>query len=123
MYTFATMLAMLRTYNSKYRSINHDYGMPNQLLRATKPGKRKKFFKYKPAFTCGFRGFPRTEIPLGITPAPTIDQVRRLERKYKTKLIVKLGLIYFKKDGEMFTKTVAIKRLNDIEVATGMCTG
>jgi hypothetical protein len=66
--------------------------------------------KYKPAFSMGFRGFPRTETPLGRTPAPTIDQVRELEKKYKVKLIVKEGLVYFKYGEELFTHERAKER-------------
>lgn len=51
---------------------------------------------YKPAFTCGFRGAPRTMKPLGSIPAPTIDQVRNLERAYMCRLHVRNGLMYFK---------------------------
>ena len=57
---------------------------------------------YKPAFSMGYRGFPRTMNKLGSTPAPTIDQVRKLERAYMCKLVVKRGLIYFR-DGTAFT--------------------
>ena len=57
---------------------------------------------YKPAFSMGYRGFPRTMNRLGSTSAPTIDQVRKLEQTYMCKLHVKRGLIYFK-DGTVFT--------------------
>lgn len=50
---------------------------------------------HKPAFSMGHRGFPRT-MRLGKVAAPTIDQVRKLERAYMCKLIVKDGLLYFR---------------------------
>ena len=80
---------------------------PQDLFKSLK-AKRPK--RYKPAFTMGFRGFPKTYKPCGSVPAPTMDQVRRIERAYMTKLHVKLGLLYFKEDGRVFTKEEAAKR-------------
>jgi len=70
--------------------------------------------RYKPAFTMGFRGFPKTESPCGTVKAPTQNQVRRLERKYETRLHVKAsgttGLLFFAADGVMFSKPEALRR-------------
>lgn len=68
---------------------------------------------YKPAFTCGFRGFARRMKPPGSVPAPTIDQVRRLERTYACKIIVKAGWMYFKEGGQIFTEEEAAIRQID----------
>ena len=69
--------------------------------------------RYKPAFTMGFRGFPKTYKPCGSVPAPTMDQVRKLERASMPKLHVKAGgLLYFKEDGRVFTREEAAKRRN-----------
>lgn len=56
---------------------------------------------FKPRASHGFRGLPRT-LKQHFVPAPTIDQVRKLERTYMCRLIVKGGLIYFR-DGTPFT--------------------
>jgi hypothetical protein len=74
--------------------------------------------RYKPAFTMGFRGFPKTYKPCGSVPAPTIDQVRHIERKYGQRLHVKSGvgpdglggLMFFKTDGVMYTPEEAARR-------------
>jgi hypothetical protein len=60
--------------------------------------------RYKPASSVGFRGFPKTETPPGMVAAPTIDQVRRRERKYGQRIHVKNGLMFFASDGYMWTK-------------------
>lgn len=70
-----------------------------QLRSAQKPARSTT---YKPAFSMGFRGAARTMTPPGNIPAPTIDQVRKLEQAYMCRLDVKHGLIYFK-DGTPFT--------------------
>lgn len=58
---------------------------------------------YKSAFSMGYRGFPRTMTPRGRIKAPTIDQVRRLERAYMCKLHVKDGGLLYFRDGTPFT--------------------
>jgi hypothetical protein len=57
---------------------------------------------YKPSFSMGFRGFERKTVPNGTYPAPTIDQVRNIERKYNIKLHVKRGLMYFANTNTVF---------------------
>lgn len=66
--------------------------------------------RYKPAFSCGFRGFPKTHTPIGSVPAPTIDQVRKLERTFMCKLVVKQGVIYFREDDKAFSHAEALAR-------------
>lgn len=66
--------------------------------------------RYKPAFSCGFRGFPKTHTPIGSVPAPTIDQVRKLERTFMCRLVVKQGLIYFREDGKPFSHAEGLAR-------------
>jgi hypothetical protein len=56
-------------------------------------------------------GFPRSTIAPGSVPAPTMDEVCRIERKYKTRLHVKRGLMFFKEDGVMYDKTLAGERM------------
>jgi hypothetical protein len=63
--------------------------------KVPKPAVRSR---YKPAFTCGFRGWPRTFRPLGSIPAPTLDQVRRLEQEAGQKLKVMDGKVYYRND-------------------------
>lgn len=55
-------------------------------------------------------GFPRSTIACGSIPAPTMDQVRRIERKYGQRLKVMRGLLFFKCDDVMFTQHEAQKR-------------
>lgn len=46
-------------------------------------------------------------------PAPTIDQVRRLERRYNRKLVVFGGIIYDREEkGQPFDRAAAEKQLN-----------
>jgi hypothetical protein len=66
--------------------------------------------RYKPASSSGFRGAPRTSVPCGSVPAPTIDQVRKIELKYGQRLQVRHGLMFFKEGGDMFTQHEAQKR-------------
>ena len=89
---------------------NHTKEIEMNLFKKMKEMRPKRF---KPAFTMGFRGFPKTYQRCGSVPAPTQDQVRTLERAYMTRLHVKLGLLYFKEDGKVFTKEEALKRRND----------
>lgn len=83
---------------------NPQVSMPN-LTR--KQLKRLRPTRYKPAFSMGYRGTPKQFEAPGQTPAPTIDQVRRLERKYGQKLHVRLGVMHFASDGVLFDKEEA----------------
>jgi hypothetical protein len=78
--------------------------MPKSVLKKMRPP------RYKPAFSMGHRGFPKGYKPCGTVPAPTIDQVRKRERAYMTKIHVKQGLMYFAEDGAMFTIPAAKQR-------------
>lgn len=78
-----------------------DFNGLMQTLRAAQKVKRK--YTYKPAFSMGFRGAPRTTKPTGMTPAPTIDQVRNIERAYLCRIHVKNGVMYFKNTSTAFT--------------------
>ena len=81
----------------------HELSYFERLMRMLrKENKPARCTTHKPAFSMGFRGDPRTMRRTGAIPAPTIDQVRKLEKKYLCKLVVKQGLIYFR-DGTAFT--------------------
>ena len=78
------------------------------LRKLAKPLRRNT---YKPAFTMGFRGMPRrTPDPWSQPVAPTLDEVRAIERAYMVKLHVKKGFMYFKDTGEAFTHAEGEKR-------------
>jgi len=66
--------------------------------------------RFKPAFSMGFRGAPKTENRPGSIPAPTIDQVRYRELKYGQRIHVKNGLMFFASDGIMWTADEAERR-------------
>ena len=73
--------------------------------------KRMRPTRYKPAFSMGFRGNSKsTHLRPGSVPAPTIDQVRKRERKYGQKLHVARGLMFFASDGFRFTPEEARRR-------------
>lgn len=95
---FAKLAQFMRNSNSKPMFKPQ---LTRKDLRALRPP------RYKPAFSCGYRGWPKTSTPPGSIPAPTIDQVRHLERKYGQKIHVKLGVMYFATDGRMFTRDEA----------------
>jgi len=87
--------------------------IPNSYPGKRGAGRAKKIKEnngYKPAFSCGFRGFPRTMTRPGSVTAPTLDQVRHIERNCGQKLHVKSGLLYFKSDGFRFSWDEARKR-------------
>lgn len=89
---------------------------PNAMTGSIFPGISRKMLKrlrpprYKPCFSIGHRGWPKSEMAPGQAPAPTIDQVRRKEQKYGQKLHVKNGLMFFASDGVMFTNEEAKRR-------------
>jgi hypothetical protein len=89
---------------------------PNAMTGSAYPGISRKMLKklrpprYKPYFTMGYRGWAKSEMAPAQVPAPTIDQVRRKERKYGQKLHVNRGLLFFASDGIMFTNEEAKRR-------------
>jgi hypothetical protein len=105
---------MNRVTNFLNRLFNRDQIEEMQHLaqmahKAMKPDRQNTF---KPRSSYGFRGSPRV-LKDRFAPAPTIDQVRNLERRYKCKLHVKQGFIYFT-NGELFSHQkarVALKSL------------
>jgi len=80
--------------------------------------KRMRPPRFKPASSVGFRGLPKTYSRPGVIPAPTIDQVRRRERKYGQRIHVKNGLMFFASDGFMWTKEEAAKRQKEMNCGT-----
>ena len=74
--------------------------MARKMRQVTKQAQRAAM--HKPIFSMGFRGYPRV-LNVGHIPAPTLDQVRSLERAYLCKLTVKHGLIYFRGTDIAFT--------------------
>ena len=84
-------------YNSKMYQFQD---MMRKLRAAQRPPRSAT---YKPASSCGWRGAPRKMTPTGSIPAPTIDQVRKLERAYMCKLTVKRGVMYFRGTDIAFT--------------------
>ena len=90
---------MLNRFN--YNSKMFEFQDVMRKLRAAQRPPRSA--TYKPASSCGWRGAPRKMEPTGRIPAPTIDQVRRLERAYMCKLTVKQGMIYFRGTDIAFT--------------------
>lgn len=72
--------------------------------------KRLRPPRYKSFFTMGYRGWPKTYAKRGARPAPTIDQVRRRERKYGQRIHVKNGLMFFATDSLMWTAEEAKRR-------------
>jgi hypothetical protein len=81
----------------------HEY--PPEPLPEPKHRRIAKPRRYKRAFTCGYRGWPRSHTPPGLWPAPTIDQVRFLERSMGVRLHVKAGDIYIRDTGERLNLT------------------
>jgi hypothetical protein len=97
------MSTKIQQFLSRFGNTNAKMEQFQALMRQLQGAqKAPRSTTFKPAFTCGFRGWPRTMTRPGSIPAPTIDQVRRLERAYMCKLHVKQGLIYFT-DGTPFT--------------------
>ena len=92
------------------------HGDPTVSGRLANPGLTRKQLRklrpprYKPAFSCGYRGWPKTTTPCGSIPAPTMDQVRDRERYFGLKIHVKNGLMFFASDGRMWTRDEATKR-------------
>jgi hypothetical protein len=101
---------------AKLAMIFNAYGPSAMSGHIAKPSISKKQLKrlrpsrYKSAFSMGFRGTPKTYVRRGAMPAPTIDQVRDRERKYGQRIHVKQGLMFFAKDGIMWTADEARRR-------------
>jgi hypothetical protein len=100
-----------------YEGVDHLLGAKGMSSYGSKQGRqktRRPSFKtkglYKPASSTGFRGSPKTSVRPGSVPAPTIDQVRRLEKAYMLKLDVHRGIMYFKSDQTVFSHNSAKAR-------------
>ena len=57
----------------------------------------------RPMYKSATSGFPRSSKPCGSVPAPTLDQVRNIERAYMIKIDVRGGLMYFKHEATLFS--------------------
>jgi hypothetical protein len=100
---FKSILAMLTRGQHPDLESMKPVHIPYSLPGAGKVRKTHTAPRYKPFFTTGFRGFPKSFIPIGVIPAPTLDQVRWYEREYKVKLQVKLGKMFHKHSGKSFS--------------------
>jgi len=56
---------------------------------------------HKTAFSMGYRGFDKMLYPKGLYPAPTLNQVRDLERSHQVTLWVKGGKLYYRNTGKI----------------------
>lgn len=97
------MSTIIQNILNRFNNNSKMYQFQDLMRKLRAAQKPPRSTTYKPAFTCGFRGLPRTLKPLGSIPAPTIDQVRKLERAYMCKLTVKRGVIYFRGTDIAFT--------------------
>lgn len=90
--------------------LNDPLALPDSSGRVPKRIRKKHDEpRYKPCFSMGYRGYPKSLTPRGLVPAPTIDQVRFLEREYGHRLMVRYGTIRFR-DGSLFSPEAAAKR-------------
>jgi hypothetical protein len=71
--------------------------------RIRKLQKLPRSHTFKPASTYGFRGSPRSSSRPGAATAPTIEEVRKIERAYMCRIHVKQGLLYFAHTDTPFT--------------------
>jgi hypothetical protein len=101
---------MLSTFG--YTGADHMLGHKGMSIptRGRNKARRIRSRNMGPMFKSATSGFPRTSVPCGSIPAPTIDQVRARERKYGQKIWVKLGLMYFASDMVLYTKEEALRR-------------
>ena len=103
-----TLAKMLRTFG--YEGADHQLGTkgmaPPQGRVRSRRARRPGPTLYKSAVS----GFPRSSQRCGSVPAPTMDQVRKIERTYGQRLDVKAGLMYFKGEDLLFTQHEAQKR-------------
>lgn len=81
------------------------FNMLKTIMTAKKEA-AKPLGRTKPFFSMGHRGFAKTPLPIGRIPAPTLDQVRKIERQIKRKLHVKFGALY-EKDGKPYVPETA----------------
>lgn len=113
--TFLSMLAGAAGFSSRLTEHFRSSIKSSKYSGGRSRHKNSTKTSYKPAFSIGFRGKPRTySNPSGI-PAPTLDQVRRREREFRTRIVVKKGLMYFKSDSKLFDLQEASIRLHDRE--------
>lgn len=97
------MSTIIQNILNRFNNNSKMYQFQDLMRKLRAAQKPPRSTTYKPAFTCGFRGFPRTLKPLGSISAPTIDQVRNIERAYLCKIHVRNGLMYFKDTEIAFT--------------------
>jgi hypothetical protein len=103
--------------NFGYEGVDHLLGTKGMSSYGSKQGRHKqRRFRaksgamYKPAASYGWRGSPKTSTRPGSVPAPTIDQVRNIERAYLLKIDVHRGIMYFKDDQTVFNHEEANMR-------------
>lgn len=103
-----------------YEGVDHLFGTKGMSSYGSKQGRHKQKrmrnkdgLIHKPASSYGFRGSPRTAVPCGSIPAPTIDQVRRIEQAYMIKIDVHHGIMYFKNEITAFTHEEAKNRRHE----------
>ena len=103
-----TLAKMLRTFG--YEGADHQLGTkgmaPNQGRVKSRRWRKPGPTLYKSAVS----GFPRSSQRCGSVPAPTMDQVRKIEREYGQRLRVFQGVMFFKEDSVLFTKEEGQKR-------------
>jgi hypothetical protein len=107
MSNYALFARLAKWATAHKATLLHD---PHAFMPSRKQLKRMRPKRFKPAFSMGYRGFPKTMTRPGSIDAPTIDQVRNLERKHGQRLHVKHGVLFFKTDGIMFTREEAERR-------------
>lgn len=106
------MKTALKNLLSKFSNKSEDLSAFQGRIRALRDARKApRSSTFKPKSSCGHRGAPRY-VKDRFAPAPTIDEVRRLERAYFCKLHVKMGLIYFR-DGVPFSHDEARNRRLD----------
>jgi len=70
----------------------------------SKPEKKISNKPFKSTFSCGFRGWPRSHQQRGLTVAPTMEQVKALEKAWGQRLMVKGGAVYVKKTWALISR-------------------
>ena len=102
------LFAKIANYMSKHASGLEQYA--KEILPTRKQLKKLRPPRYKAAFSIGFRGYPKSYNRPGAMAAPSLDQVRFIERTYGQKIHVKNGLMFFASDGIMYTSHEAALR-------------